>query len=170
MKTMLSTILFLLYLVGVKKINNFDTFIYENIYNRSISFAAINRWYTEKFGNLFPINIFSENAIEVFDEKLIYSNYETYKDGIKLTVEKGYLVPFIDDGIVIFKGYKKDYGNVIIVENSDGVDIWYCNIINDNIGLYEYIKKGDYIGEANNNELILAFFKNGEIEDYKKYI
>ncbi len=169
-KSMLSFILFLLYLIGTKRINNFDNYVYNNVYNKNISFAVLNKWYIEKFGDLFPINPFKETTTEVFDEKLNYTSYSDYKDGVLLNIENNYLIPFIDDGIVIYKGNKKDYGNVIIVENSDGLNIWYCNIKNDNIELYEYIKKGEYIGEATDNKLILVFYKNGEKEDYKKYI
>ena len=169
-KCMISIIIFLLYLIGRNKINNFDNYIYENVYNKNISFAKFNKWYNEKFGTFFPINNIGESIIEVFNEKLDYKDFKDYKDGVILTVEKNYLVPFIDDGIVIFKGKKKDYDNVIIVQNQDGLDIWYCDIVNDNIELYEYVKKGDYIGEVKDDKLILAFFKNGEKENYKKYI
>ncbi len=169
-KTMISIILFLFFLIGTKKIYNFEQIIYKNVYNKSISFAAINKWYTENFGSFWPINNINEVTVEVFDEKLNYKDYSDYKEGVELTVEKKYLVPLIDDGIVIYKGHKNDYGNVIIIENSSGLDIWYCNIVNDNIEIYEYVKKGDYIGEVENDKLVLVFFKNGEKEDYKKYI
>ncbi len=169
-KSMLAIILFLLYIICVRKIDSFDNYIYQNIYNKNISFAVFNKWYNEKFGSFFPINTINDSTVKVFSDKLNFLDFEEYKDGVILTVDKKYLVPFIDDGIVVFKGNKKDYGNVIIVENSDGLDIWYCNIVNDNIELYEYINKGDYVGEVENDKLILVFYKNGEKEDYKKYI
>ena len=36
--------------------------------------------------------------------------------------------------------------------------------------LYDYVEKGELLGETNNNTLFLTFQKNGEYLDYKKYI
>lgn len=169
-KSMISILLFLVFIIGKKLDKDFEEIIYRNFYYNNISFAKFNKIYTKIFGDLFPLNNITDLTIEVFDEKISYLGSEEYKDGVLLTLEDGYLVPFIDDGIIIYKGYKKDYGNVIVVQASDDLEIWYCNIKDNNANLYEYVKKGDYVGEAENNKLILVFYRNGEIENYKKYI
>ena len=169
-KMLISILLFLLFLIGTKKIENFDKYIYENIYNSNISFAAINTWYKERFGNIFPIDNIVNNDIEVFNENLVYSNITEYKDGILLTVSDNYLVPVLNDGIVVFIGFKEGYGNTIIVEDENKLRIWYSNIEYGNITIYDYVKKGDVLGYSQDNKLYLIFEKDGQFEDYKKYI
>lgn len=167
-KSLISIILFILFLILNKGIDNFDIFIYENVYNRNISFAKYNYLYETYFGSLFPTN--NRKDIMVFNESIIYQKKEKYDDGVLLTVENNYLVPSIDDGIVVFIGKKDNYGNTIIIENKDGLDIWYSNINFLNINMYDYVNKGDFIGEAVDNKLLLIFKKDGKNEDYKKYI
>ena len=106
----------------------------------------------------------------VFNESLSYKSKDRYLDGVILTVDDNYIVPSISDGIIIFIGEKDGYGKTIIVEDDTGLDIWYSNINVLNISLYEYVKKGDYLGEAIDNSLIMSFQKKGIIEDYNKYI
>jgi len=79
------------------------------------------------------------------------------------------LIPALDDGIVIFVGEKEGYGKTVIVQQESGIDVWYSNIKEINVKVYDYIKKGELIGSVDNN-LYLVFIKNGEVIDYKKYI
>ena len=167
-KFLLSIILFLLFIIGHRKINGFDNLIYEKVYNNSFSFAKINSWYQSHFGNLFPIKSIDE--VQVFNESISYIDKNPYLDGVLLNVSDNYIVPSITNGIVIYIGNKDKYGSVIIVEDEKGIDTWYCNINIGNINMYDYIKNGDYLGEAIDNKLILVFQKNGEVEDYNKYI
>ena len=167
-KTLICIILFLIFLIGNKKSSEFSSFIYRNIYSNNISFAKINAWYKKHFGNLFPV---SENdELFVFNESFVYTDKKKYFDGFIFDVEKNYLVPSLRDGIVVFIGDKDNYGKTIIVEDEDGVDIWYSNVNVLNIGLYDYIKKGDIVGEAIDSNVILLFQKNGEFMDYQDFI
>ena len=86
-----------------------------------------------------------------------------------LNVDYQYLVPSLDNGIVIFVGTKEDYGNTVIIQQENGIDVWYSNLEEVNIKLYDYIKKGSLIGMAD-QKLYLVFVKDGEIIDYHKYI
>ena len=167
-KSMLSIMLFLLFLIGNKKIDNFNEFIYNNIYSNNITFAKFYNIYKTYFGNLFPIKELDDTL--VFNESISYIKEEEYLDGVKLTVDDNYLIPSINDGIVIFIGDKDNYHNTIIIQDLNGIEIWYSNINIGNIGIYDYVKKGDYLGEAISNEIYLRFQKNGVREDYKKYI
>ena len=130
-------------------------------------FAYINNLYNKYFGKILP-SYSSNNTEEVFNEKLVYTNVNSYYDGYKLTVNNKYLVPLIESGIVVFIGNIDNYKNVIIVEGIDGVDIWYGNISSTSVKLYDYVSKGSYLGETNNNNLYLVFEKNQEYEDYFK--
>ena len=106
----------------------------------------------------------------VFNEKIIYSQKNMYKDGVSLTVEKNYMVPSIESGIVVYIGEKEDYGYTVIVEQVNGIDVFYSNINPIDIKIYDYVEKGSLQGETKNNNLYLVFQKNGEYLDYKKYI
>ena len=88
---------------------------------------------------------------------------------MKLSVDKNYLVNVQESGIVVFIGNKDNYGNVIIVEQVNGIDMWYGNISNTSVKLYDYVKKGDILGEVN-DYLYLVYKKNGNILNYEDYI
>ena len=107
---------------------------------------------------------------QVFQEELTYQKSKSYLDGVKLQVNDNYMVPALESGIVIFMGEKEGYGNTIVIEQIDGIDVYYSNISSDGIKLYEYVEKGKLLGEAEDNQLYLVFQKDGSFLDYKKYI
>ena len=100
---------------------------------------------------------------------LTYKNKEKYEEGVKLTVDKNYLVPVNESGIVVFIGEKEKYGNTVIIQRVDGIDEWYGNIENTNLKLYDYIKKGTLLGEVN-DYFYLVYKKNGKALNYEDYI
>ena len=106
----------------------------------------------------------------MFDEKLTYEKANIYKDGVELKVDNNYLVPTIESGIVVFIGNKDGYGNTVIIEQINGVDVWYSNINAKDIKLYDYIEKGKLLGEVVDQKLYMVFQKDGKILDYKEYI
>ena len=63
----------------------------------------------------------------------------------------------------------ENYGKVVIIEGIDGVDIWYGNIENSNVKLYDYVNKGDFLGEVENNNLYLVLEKNKEYISFEEY-
>ena len=78
-------------------------------------------------------------------------------------------MPLLESGVVVYIGEKESLGHTIIVEQVDGIDTYYSNI-NSNIKLYDYVEKGELLGEAKDNTLFLTFQKNGEYLDYKEFI
>ena len=101
------------------------------------------------------INIAMGNVIDVWktyreEGKKVPKTYELMNqnvniknislDGNKFIVEKQYLMPILQSGMVVFVGEKEGYGNTIIVQQVDGVDVWYSNITS-NVKLYDYIEK-----------------------------
>lgn len=143
--------------------NKIHKFLYEN----NISFASINKAYQKYFGSIFPKN---KNTQKVFDEKLEYNEANIYKDGVALTTKDNYLVPIIESGIVIFVGEKENYGNTIIIQGEDKKNIWYGNLTNINVNLYDYVTKGEFLGEASNNTLYLVYEQDGKYLNYKDYL
>ena len=89
---------------------------------------------------------------------------------MKLTVEDNYLVPVLESGVIIYIGEKDELGNTIIVEQIDGIETIYSNINISDYKLYDYVEKGDLIGNTLSKKLILQFQKNGEYLDYQKII
>lgn len=162
-KLLIVTIITLLCLIGIKKSNNIKEVIYNNVYDKNISFANINKYYKKYFGSL---DIFKENTKPVFNEKLEYTKKEE-KDGVlKLFVKDNYLIPNLESGLVTFIGKKDGYGKVVIVEDINGINTWYGNLNNINVKLYDYIEKGSLIGDCD-NYLYLIHKKDNKIVNYE---
>jgi len=159
----------LLTLITLKSNQEIRSFVYKHIYTNNISFATINKWYKSNFGNPLPFEKFLNSTSPVFNETLQYTSANKYKDGVALQVGSEYLIPALESGIVIFIGEKEGYGNTVILQQENGVDVWYSNISEANVKLYDYIKKSDLIGSVNET-LYLVFLKNSEVIDYEKYI
>ena len=168
-RILLSGIILLLTLCITKVNTSFKDWIEKNVYQTNFSFASMNEVYEKYFGNLFPIATI-EPITSVFNEQLTYSKEEAYKEGVKLTVDNNYLVPVIESGIVVFMGNKDNYGNVIIVQQVNGIDVWYVGVENSNIKIYDYIEKGSLLGEASSNEIYLYYQQGGEFLNYKEYL
>ena len=150
----------------IKNDNNIKNKIYKKIYNNNLSFAYFKNSYNKYIGNIIPFkNIFVQR--KVFSQKLQYKTLSKYNKGVKLTLSDNYPIPVLKGGIVIFNG-RKDYKNTIIIQQSDGIDVWYSNIANTNLKLYDYIEDDAIIGEAKNNKLYLTFYKDGIEIDYKE--
>lgn len=169
-KVLLAGIILLVVLCTTKVNQGFKNWIYQHVYQDNISFAQVNAVYEKYFGKLFPSPTINDPVRPVFQEKLVYSKMESYKDGVKLTVGEDYLVPILESGIVVFMGNKDNYGKTIIIQQVNGVDLWYVGVDNTNIKLYDYVEKGSLLGEAISNEIDLYYQKSGEFLDYKEYL
>lgn len=166
-KFLLMIILFLVILISLKKDSNLRDKFYDEVYNSNFNFAYINNLYTNFFGE--PLPFLNETTDMVFNEELVYDDISDYMDGAVLTVGNNYLVPVLNDGIVIYVGNKENYGNSVIIEDADGVEILYGNLSNINVSMYDYVKAGSLVGEVN-NKLYMVFTKNGENISYDAYI
>ena len=167
-KAMLSIILLLLGLIINKGNPKLKEYLKINIYEKSISFTKNQKIYKKYFGKI--LNKEEISTKPVFSEKLVFSNEEKYNDGVKLTVENNYQVPVIESGVIIYLGDKDNYGKTIIVEQVDGIQVSYSNISTSNYKMYDYIEKGEIIGNTIDDKLIITFQKEGKYLDYKKYI
>jgi len=170
LKLMILIILFLLVLIYTKSSEQNKVNLYENLFSKNISFATINNLYTKYLGGILPFESFFNNHKPVFNEQLVYNEESIYKDGVKLKVDNKYLVPILEDGIVIFIGEKEDYGKTVIIQQKNGIDIWYGNVDNVNVQLYDYVNKGTLLGETIDEKLYLVYKKEGEILNYKDYL
>lgn len=168
---LISGILLLICLCTIKINPDFKSYVDEKVYHSNFSFAKINNTYEKYFGSIFPIKNITPNDTEaVFDEKLVYSMQEPYKDGVKLTVSTNYLVPVVESGIVVFIGNKDNYGKTIIIQQVNGIDLWYVGVENSNLKIYDYVEKGSLLGETISNEMFLFYQKAGEFLNYQEYL
>lgn len=171
-RVLLSVILLLICLCVIKINPNFKKWINKEVYGTNFSFAKVNKTYEKYFGSVLPLleKITPEQTKPVFDEQLVYKDKTAYKEGVKLTVSSNYLVPVLESGIVVFIGNKDNYGKTIIIQQVNGVDLWYVGVENSNIKIYDYIEKGSLLGETISNEIYLFYQKAGVFLDYKEYL
>ena len=146
----------------------FKTFMQEEVLGKNISFGFLGKIYNQYFGEVLPTN--TENVVKVFNEQLSYNKIDNYLDGANLTVDKNYLVPAINSGVVVFIGNKDNLGKVIIIEQTDKTTITYGNILNTSLKLYDYVEKGEFIGEVMDTNLYLSILKDNEYLDITTYL
>ena len=170
-RTLISFCLFLICLILCKSSNTYKDNIYKHVFYENITFSKVNNFFNKYLGGIIPFdNIFKNTTQTVFNESLTYSEESIYLDGVKLKVDTNYLIPTLESGIVVYVGEKEGYGNTVIIQGMDGVDIWYGNINTSNVKLYDYVEKSSYLGDAKEDILYLAFYKEGKFLDYHEYI
>lgn len=170
-RLLLTILLTLTILIETKKSTQFKKHFYEQVYETNFSFAYMNGIYQKLFGSPIPFSEFLKEPITpTFKEKLVYQKKEPYKDGVKLTVDNGYLVPIKDSGLVVFIGEKEDYGKTVIIQQMNGIDLWYGGLKEVNVKLYDYVEEGNLLGEIEKQELFLVFKKEGTNLDYNEYL
>jgi len=166
-KVLMSVIILLIGLIISKRNPSLSKKINKKLFEENINFVKLKKTYNKYFGKY----IGEKKEVEaVFTEKMNYKSKSIYKDGVKLEVDNGYLIPAIESGIVIYEGEKEGYGYTIIIEQINGINVWYSNINPKDIKMYDYVKKGDLIGEAKEKKIYLLFEQKGKFLDYKKYI
>lgn len=170
-RLMITTILTLAIFIGIKQSKTFKKEFYKQVYETNFSFAYINNVYKNLFGNPIPFQELVKTPVQAtFKEKLTYKQKENYKEGVKLTVEDHYLVPIKNSGLVVFIGEKEGYGKTVIIQQMNGIDLWYGGLKEINVKLYDYVEEGSLLGETENQNLFLVFKKEGTVLDYKEYL
>lgn len=135
----------------------------------SLEFTKINELYQSLFGKVDITSDKSDDAEVVFGN-ITYTNVEPFKNGVRLTVGMNEVVNVITSGIVVFIGEKDDLGNTIIIQGNDGVDIWYSNITDSDILVYDYVEAGSILGTSNSDDIYLTISKDGEFISYEEYM
>ena len=159
----------LICLIVLKSSPSLRNVIYKNVFQNNLKFAKINKIYEKYFGSSLPFDN-SSSLSYVSSEKISFEKEEKYKDGVRLNVSNNYAVPALNSGIVVFTGEKEGYGNTVVIQGADDVEVWYSNLKDIKISMYDYLKKGSIVGEVLDDRLVLVFTKDGKVLDYKKYI
>ncbi len=169
-RALITVIIFLIGMILVKSDSSIKNGILKQVYDTNFKFTKIKSVYEKYFGNILSVDKLAIDEKQVFQESLSYQKANSYLDGVKLKVSENYMVPVLESGIVIFMGEKDGYGNTVVIEQVDGIDVYYSNISTDGIELYDYVEKGKLLGEAQDEKLYLVFQKDGSYLDYKEYI
>lgn len=140
-------------------------YIFETNYN----FAKINSIYKKYLLDIKKKTGLENSKPVSGNAYLEYTDAKDYKDGVELTVSDNYNVKMLESGLVVFIGEKEDYGNCIVVQQSNGIDVIYGGVTTNDIKVYDYIEKGTIIGTSN-KKLYLVFTRDGEVLDYETYI
>lgn len=167
-RVLIVLVIFFSLAIACKYNSNFKDTITKYVFTDGISFTKIKKAYNKYLGGILPIKK-EINTQKVFNEKISYDNLSVYHDGVNLTVSESYLVPSLTEGMVVFIGNKENYNNTVIIEDLNGVYIWYGNINTTSLKLYDYVEKGTYIGEVNNS-LYMVFSKDNKYLNYEEYL
>ncbi len=166
----LLTVIFVLTSIIFTNMNSKNKELYQKyVLEDSLSFTKINNLYHDLFGEVDFINKNNPESKSVFFNSINYKNLEKYKNSSKLTVGLNEVVNAIKSGIVVFIGEKDDLGNTVIIQGNDGIDIWYSNITDTDIKVYDYIESGNILGTSNGDFIYLTINKDGEYLSYEEY-
>lgn len=135
--------------------------------NNNINFSKISNLYSKYFGDVVPIKSMEETKT-VFDEKLTYEKIQMQDNRYVLKVANNYIVPVLNAGIVVFIGEKEGLGKTVIIQGIDEVDYWYSNIDNVDVKLYDYVSKGNMLGNVIGDTMYLTFLKDGKYLKYEE--
>ena len=165
----LISIVLLLGSVIFVKYNNKNLLLYkEYVFEKSFKFAKFNKLYNKYLGSILPFEKVNDKSNTVFNESFKYSEKCKNLDGTKFKVGNNYLMPSLHSGIVVFIGEKENYGNTVIIQGTNGVDIWYTNV-NTSLKLYDYVKKNELVGEVKGDSVTLVLQKDNKYIDYSDY-
>ena len=167
-KILLSTIIFLISLILISY-SDTKLFYQKYIFNDYIHFPK----FYQKFNKIFKEpKLFKEEGIskEVFNDH-ISDNYqiEDYLNGKMIIYDTDIPVKTINSGIVVFIGEKENYGKTIIIQGIDGVDIWYGNVTDIGISLYDYVESNQIIANTNNKKIYLLLSQDNKYIDLEEY-
>lgn len=169
-KSLIVIVLFLGSLIFIRQSDKNKDWFKRVVYNNSLSFAKIYNIYNKFLGDALPFkNIFKDNTKVVSNEKMTYSNVKKENKGYVLDVSGDFTLFAVKSGIVVEKKKDKKYGNVIKIQDKNGLNITYGFLTDVEIKLYDYVEKGEILGRAN-NKLYLMFEKDGKYLSYEEYL
>ena len=165
----LITVIFVLGSIIFTNVSDDNKALYQKyVLEDSLEFTKINELYQRIFGDVDITKKDNPDSEVVFGD-VTYTNIEPFKNGVKLTVDMNEAISVITSGIVVFIGEKEDLGNTIIIQGNDGVDIWYSNITENDIKVYDYVEAGNILGSSNSENIYITINKDGEFINYEEY-
>lgn len=161
-----------LFMLIIKKVNpNITKYVKRNIFNKSFNFIKVNTLTRKVLGKEFIYYQNTPNSINVFNNDLDNSTVHKFYDGEKYEVSENLPIGIFESGVVIYTGYKDNFKNTVIIQGVDNYNIWYGNLKDINVNLYDYVEKNSLIGSADGKEIYILIEKDSQFytyEDYKK--
>ena len=154
-----ATLVFLIVLILTKNNQSLKNKINEFVYEKNLPMTVLRK----KYDSFFSWK--NKEVIPVSKEIILKKGEEQTDSGVKLMVEKHQTIPNLESGMVILVEQEK-----VIIEQIDGVTATYSNINCQNLKIYDYLEKGEIIGEASKEEVFISFTKEGVYYDYKNYL
>lgn len=167
-KVLFSVVFYLLAMIFINSSTQNKELFQTYVLEKNFDFSYFTNTYNKYFGDVLPIEEIKEDKM-VFNETLNYKDITEYKDGFSVNVGTNYLMPTLKSGLIVYIGEKEDYGNTVIIQGIDGVNIWYSNINLVNYSLYDYVEEGSFLGEATKDNIYLVFSKDGNFLGHEAY-
>lgn len=169
-KSLLVVILFLGALIYIRQGDDNKANFKKVVYNNSLSFAKIYNLYSKYLGDALPFkNSIKDDTKVVSTEKITYSDIKKENNGYMLTVSKDFTLSALKSGIVVEKKSNEKYGNLIKIQDKEGLEITYGCINDLEVSLYDYVEKGELLGRTS-GKLYLIFEKDGTYLSYEEYL
>jgi len=167
-KILISIIFLLMSTIYIKLDPKNLAYFKKQLFESNLTFTKINNWYHDTFGNILP-------TVKEPNESLVSNTHtpfekENYRDGVKINLASINPVETMTSGILVFMGEKEGYGNTLIIQGVDGVDIWYGGITDSNLKLYDYVEASTILGQSKENFYYLVFQKDGVFITYEEYM
>jgi len=144
-------------------------YYYDEIY-ASVHTDVLDFSYIKSKTRFFIGHILGKRNAFVSSNTLQYKEIKKAFNGVKLTTDRHYVVNALKSGTVIFIGNKENLGNTIIIEGEDGVNIWYSNLENISIHLYDYVEASSILGSTIEDYLYITLTKDDDYLDYEEYL
>ena len=169
-KSLLVVILFLEALIYIRQGDDNKANFKKVVYNNSLSFAKIYNLYSKYLGDALPFKkSIKDDTKVVSTEKITYSDIKKENNGYMLTVSKDFTLSALKSGIVVEKKSNEKYGNLIKIQDKEGLEITYGCIDDLEVSLYDYVEKGELLGRTS-GKLYLIFEKDGTYLSYEEYL
>lgn len=168
-RILIAIIIVLLCIISIKLDSDNKELINKYLFDNSFNFMETKKLLEDNIGAIVPTPK-TESSLVFSSSDLSKNKYELKGDKTIFEVSPNTPISTLCGGIVVFMGDKDDLGYTIIVQGNDGVDIWYSNITNSNLKLYDYIEKDTLVGESKSDQVTLKFSKEGNFLNYEEYI
>ena len=142
--------------------NNLELFK-KYVFNETFKFMDFRSFYNKYAGN-----IKNDSVQAVFKENSIYTNSTPFLEGESFIINSDEMIETISSGIVVYIGEKDSFNQTVIIQSSDGFDIWYGNLDSVNVKIYDYVDQGSVVGYAS-EKVYLLISKDNNYYTYEEY-
>ncbi len=166
-RILICIIILLLSLIGTSLSSKVKNFYKEYIFDDSFEFMKFKNFFSKISGTEKEEE--KENTSLVMSSFISYESKEKYLNGERYEGVKENFINALVGGIVTFVGDKDEYSKTIIIQGSNGYDIWYFLLDDVDVNIYDYVKADTIIGSIN-NEFGLLISKDGKYYTYEEYL